>query len=121
MPSKHAVIALFVALALPACAVESQIAPRSPLDVEPRCAPVASVPPPVAHVDIAPPPVANAYFAPPARHLPPGSVSLGFIGDDPIGRHPTVPHRAPSWTRPFPSSWSSSYHTPMRHTGGYRR
>jgi hypothetical protein len=34
------------------------------------------------------------------------SISLGFIGDQPIGVEPTPPHREPYWERPFPYHWT---------------
>lgn len=122
MPTTRAAIALLIPLALLACGIESRIAPRAPLAADPRCDVVATAPPPPAmHFDIPPPPIAPVLHARPARYLAPGTVSLGFIGDDPIGRYPTVPHRAPAWSRPFRGGWSSGYDTPTRHYGGYRR
>ncbi len=119
MPTRA--IALLVPLALLACGIESTMAPRVPLAADPRCDVVASAPPsPAIHVDI-PPPIVPTPRPRPARYLAPGTVSLGFIGDDPIGRYPTVPHRAPAWSRPFQGGWSSGYNTPTRHYGGYRR
>lgn len=42
---------------------------------------------------------------PPQR---PHSISLGYIGDAPLGTQPTPPHRDPSWTRPFPCHWTDT-------------
>jgi hypothetical protein len=44
--------------------------------------------------------------APPAR--PVRSVSLGFIGDGPIGTEPTPPFHLPYWERPFPCEWTNT-------------
>jgi hypothetical protein len=43
------------------------------------------------------------------------TVSLGFIGDEPVGMHDgdpgtPPPHASPSWTRPFPRAWTRSYY-----------
>jgi hypothetical protein len=43
---------------------------------------------------------------PPA--LRPGSISLGYIGDAPLGTQPTPPHTEPYWTRPFPCHWTGT-------------
>jgi hypothetical protein len=43
----------------------------------------------------------------PAERAP--SRSLGYLGDEPIGRLPTPPHREPAdWARPFPCHWTST-------------
>jgi len=44
--------------------------------------------------------------APPRRR--PQSVSLGFIGDAPLGTEATPPHHEPYWTRPFPCHWTGT-------------
>jgi hypothetical protein len=62
---------------------------------------------------------ATAEYATSPRVARPRSVSLGFIGDDSIGRYPSVPHRAPSWTRPFPGAWGAAYQTSIARP--YRR
>jgi hypothetical protein len=43
------------------------------------------------------------------------SISLGFIGDQPIGIEPTAPHREPYWARPFPCRWTHTcwYRAPL--------
>ena len=46
------------------------------------------------------------HRAPPP--VPVRSVSLGFIGDAPLGTQYTPPHREPYWTRPFPCRWTNS-------------
>jgi hypothetical protein len=34
------------------------------------------------------------------------SVDLGAIGDAPLGRNPSPPHRPPAWQQPFPCHWT---------------
>jgi hypothetical protein len=36
------------------------------------------------------------------------SVSLGFIGDGPVGTAPTSPFHLPYWERPFPCEWTNT-------------
>jgi hypothetical protein len=43
---------------------------------------------------------------PPAQR--PRSISLGYIGDAPLGTQPTPPHHEPYWTRPFPCHWTNT-------------
>jgi hypothetical protein len=40
------------------------------------------------------------------RPRPSHSVSLGYIGDTPLGTEPTPPHHEPYWARPFPCHWT---------------
>jgi hypothetical protein len=47
---------------------------------------------------------ADPHITPPREHAP--SLSLGFMGDQPIGVLPDPPHREPAWTRPFPCHWT---------------
>jgi hypothetical protein len=41
----------------------------------------------------------------------PPSIDLGYIGDAPVGRYPTPPHRLPEWEKPFRlgGQWSSGW------------
>ncbi|MGH7436604.1 MAG: hypothetical protein ACRENE_13100 [Polyangiaceae bacterium] len=38
----------------------------------------------------------------------PTSVSLGMIGDSPIGVEPSPPHRLAAWEQPFPCDWTNT-------------
>ena len=38
----------------------------------------------------------------------PRSISLGFIGDGPLGTEATPPHHEPYWARPFPCHWTNT-------------
>ena len=46
------------------------------------------------------------------------SISLGFIGDEPVGREPGP--RQPPWWRPFPARWTSSYYAGSYGRGFHR-
>lgn len=48
----------------------------------------------------------RAAGPPPQREV--RSVSLGFIGDSPIGTEPDPPHRVPYWQQPFPCDWTNT-------------
>jgi hypothetical protein len=37
-----------------------------------------------------------------------GSISLGYIGDNPVGTEPSPPYREPYWVRPFPCDWTNT-------------
>ncbi len=52
--------------------------------------------------------------------LRPASISLGFIGDEPLGVNGTPRHFEPAWTRPFPREWTGSYRGSYRYGGGSR-
>ena len=62
--------------------------------------------------------VAASQTQPPRR---PTSISLGFIGDDPIGANGQTTHQEPAWTRPFPSEWTRSYYGGRGYYGRNRR
>jgi hypothetical protein len=49
------------------------------------------------------------------------SLSLGFIGDQPIGIEPTPPHHEPYWERPFPCHWTHTcwYRAPVVYDAPY--
>ena len=51
------------------------------------------------------------------------TISLGFIGDSPVGMHDRdpgtpPPHTSPYWSRPFPDEWTRSYYD-YGYGGGY--
>ncbi|HEV3192705.1 MAG TPA: hypothetical protein VGY54_19490 [Polyangiaceae bacterium] len=51
----------------------------------------------------------KAFAVSEERRPPPAkvhSISLGFIGDQPIGVEPTTPYHEPYWERPFPCHWT---------------
>ena len=58
---------------------------------------------------------------PPPR---PRSISLGYIGDEPLGWVPGGTSGEGPWWRPFPPSWERSFHSPAygygRRYGRYR-
>jgi hypothetical protein len=105
---------------LPGCATSDLPRCDDPRDAIARLSPPPPDPPTnVAAVVIAPPVNPRADYAPaPSPYAPvngrPQSISMGFIGDAPVGRYPTVHHRQPAWSRPFPGSWTSGYHAPIR-------
>jgi hypothetical protein len=100
---------------LTGCASESEIAPRTPVNAQL-----------VRHEEMQNPDIRDgfmqvaepsyAYAPPPA---PRKSISLGFIGDEPLGRYATPEHRDPSWTRPFPCHWTHTCWVPPQ--AGYGR
>lgn len=102
MVARFAAVSL---LALCACDAESQVAPRVPVnaqvvdhtqlkgpDIRDSVPQLAS---PVVHPALGPAPE-----PPPPRR----TVSLGFIGDEPVGMHSPPPY--PKWARPFPCHWT---------------
>jgi hypothetical protein len=102
------VVGLGIPLAIVGCGnAERDIAPRSPADACP-CEGATAGPSPADLADV---PAQASAFVPPAPPPEPGvarSISLGFIGDSPIGVEPTPPHREPAWTRPFPCHWTDT-------------
>ena len=62
--------------------------------------------------------VAAPQTQPPRR--PATSISLGFIGDEPIGANGQTAHQEPAWTRPFPSEWTRPYYGGHGHYGSGR-
>ncbi len=47
-------------------------------------------------------------LGPSRRAERPRSVSLGEIGDSPLGLEPNPPHRVPEWEQPFPCDWTNT-------------
>jgi hypothetical protein len=68
----------------------------------------ASPPPRVAVHDSFPARFAASQLAAPPPRPFVKSVSLGFIGDGPIGTEPTPPFHLPYWERPFPCEWTNT-------------
>jgi hypothetical protein len=105
-------IGIAVALAVSGCAdTESNIAPRTPVNaqlIDPTTLPAPDI------VDGFPQVFAMAVenTPPPQR---PRSISLGFIGDAPLGTQPTPPHAEPYWTRPFPCHWTGTCQFALRY------
>ena len=62
--------------------------------------------------------VAAPETRPSRPYVPAKSISLGFIGDEPIGANGQPTHYEPSWTRPFPASWTRSYYGGRGYYGG---
>jgi hypothetical protein len=97
-----------LALAALGCVAESQLEARTAADMEPPEASPARAPDIDDRFD--------AVFASSEDRAPrPGharSVSLGFIGDGPLGVEPNPPHEDPYWTRPFPCDWTATCRVP---------
>jgi hypothetical protein len=97
-------VTLGIAFAACGCAEggERATTPRSP--VAARCDdPMPTRASPIAEHDAL---AYELHITPPGEHPP--SLSLGYIGDQPIGVLPTPPHREPAWTRPFPCDWTNT-------------
>ena len=97
-------VALGIALAASGCAERGELAraPRSP--VAGRCDdPMPTRASPIEEHDTL---SYEQHITPPREHPP--SISLGYMGDQPIGVLPTPPHREPEWTRPFPCDWTNT-------------
>lgn len=94
-----------LALALAACG-HSEVEPRTPVNAQfnnPTC------------VDA--PAIEDSFLEAFARseaqasaHRPerPPSISLGEIGDSPLGTEPTPPHHLAAWEKPFPCDWTNT-------------
>jgi hypothetical protein len=103
----HSAIAIGVAVTLAAlgCAdAESDLEPHTPVNAQL-----------VDHTDVRAPEIVDGFphvfaIAQSRTPLPQRSrtVSLGFIGDAPLGTEPTPPHQEPAWTRPFPCHWTGT-------------
>ena len=66
-------------------------------------------------MQVAQPSYDSAPHSPGRVMWPRQTVSLGFIGDDPVGAHDydpgtPPPHAPPAWTRPFPREWTRSHY-----------
>jgi len=109
-------IGLALALAVSGCAdAESEIEPRTPVNAQ-LFDPTTLRAPDI--VDGFPQVFAMAQEnAPPPQR--PTSLSLGFIGDAPLGTQPTPPHHEPYWTRPFPCHWTGSCQFALRYGVSY--
>ncbi len=85
-----------------ACAEPSELEPRTPVRAalhDPVCVQAPALEDSFAE--------ARARYEGGAYHAePPRSVDLGAIGDAPLGRNPTPPHRVPAWQQPFPCDWT---------------
>jgi hypothetical protein len=94
-------------LALPACGcaeADSAIEPRLPVNAQL-----------IDHTRVQGPDIEDGFpevFQQAAESAPPPrrreAISLGFIGDGRLGQEPSVPQRAPDWTRPFPCHWEGT-------------
>jgi hypothetical protein len=86
---------------LPACVAESEIEPRTPVNAQL-----------VAHEKMKNPDIRDgfmqvaqpSYATSPPPPPPRRTVSLGFIGDEPVGMYAPPPE--PTWARPFPCHWT---------------
>jgi hypothetical protein len=110
----------FVALALSACG-PSEIEPRTPVNaqfIDPTCVDAPAI------EDGFPEALARSQARASARRPErPPSVSLGEIGDSPLGTEPTPPHRLPDWEQPFPCDWTNTCYVPRVNSpvaAGYR-
>lgn len=88
-----------------ACAAESEIAPRTPVNAQ--LVPHETMRNPDIRDGL--PQLASPYADPTRGSAPPPapprrSISLGFIGDEPVGL--SEPPGEPSWARPFPCHWT---------------
>ena len=100
MFERIAVSAITVML-LPACLAESELAPRTPVNAQI-----------VQHEKMKNPDIRDGfmqvaqplYESSPPPPPPRRTVSLGFIGDEPVGLYGPPPE--PTWARPFPCHWT---------------
>ena len=107
-------IAIACALAAFGCAdAESELEPQTPVNT--ANADHAANAQWVDPTQMRAPDIADSFpvvFADAQRTAPPlrrtRSVSLGFIGDTPLGTEATPPHHEPYWTRPFPCHWTGT-------------
>jgi hypothetical protein len=101
----RAAYAAAIAVTLFGCAgAESEIEPRVPVDAL-RADPMQLRAPDIS--DGFPDAFAAATRDAPRPRLR-RSISLGFIGDSPLGREPSPPHQEPYWARPFPCHWDGT-------------
>jgi hypothetical protein len=91
-------------VAVSACAAPSELAPQVPINAQQ-----------VDHTTMRAPAIADTFstvFSMAEQSARPWerprSISLGFIGDAPLGTVPTPHHREPEWVRPFPCHWTGT-------------
>jgi hypothetical protein len=110
-------IGLAFALAVSGCADgESEIEPRTPVNAQ--CVDATTLRAPDI-MDGFPQVFAMAQENAP-RPRRPSSISLGSVGDEPLGTQATPPHTEPYWTRPFPCHWTGTCQFASRHRVPYR-
>jgi len=98
------------ALALAACG-PSEVEPRTPVNaqlLDPTC-----VDAPAIEDSFSETIARSEAHASARRSERPPSVSLGEIGDWPLGTEPTPPHRVPEWEQPFPCDWTNTCYMPF--------
>lgn len=96
-------VGLCIALGALACDTESQIAPRTPIDAQrtdPTCVQAPAI------EDSFPQTFARSDADYHTER--PRIVNLGAIGDTPLGRDLTPPHRLAPWEEPFPCDWTNT-------------
>jgi hypothetical protein len=97
-------VGLSIALGALACETESEIAPRTPIDaqrIDPTCMEAPAIEDSFAQT------FARSDYGDYHTERPP-IVNLGAIGDTPLGREPTPPHRLAPWEEPFPCDWTNT-------------
>jgi hypothetical protein len=98
-----------LAFALAACA-PSEVEPRTPVNaqfIDPACVDAPAI------EDGFPEAFATTQTQGSRRLEHPLSISLGEIGDSPLGTEPTPPHRLANWERPFPCDWTNTCYVPF--------
>jgi hypothetical protein len=98
-----------LAFALAACG-PSEIEPQTPVNaqfIDPACVDAPAI------EDGFPEALARSEALGRSRRAErPRSVSLGEIGDSPIGLEPNPPHRVPEWEQAFPCDWTNTCYAP---------
>jgi hypothetical protein len=102
----HAVAGLGFVLAASALGWENEVPPRTVLHV-PMPAPTCVAIPTADADEVA---TIDTSSDPYHSERPP-SIDLGYIGDSPIGREPSPPHRLQEWEKPFRlgGSWGGGW------------
>jgi hypothetical protein len=98
-----------LALTLAACG-PSEVEPRTPVNaqfIDPTCIDAPAI------EDGFPEALARSQMQGSRRLERPLSISLGEIGDSPLGTEPTPPHRLANWEQPFPCDWTNTCYVPF--------
>jgi hypothetical protein len=98
-----------VALTLAACG-PSEIEPRTPVNAQFIDPTYVDAP---AIEDSFPEVLAKSQTQGSRRPERPPSISLGEIGDSPLGTEPTPPHHLADWEQPFPCDWTNTCYVPF--------
>jgi hypothetical protein len=92
------IVALGIAVTAWACGGKLPVAADEPTTVA-QASPVCACPPPVTSSSS--PTVTGVAYSDEYYSERPPSMDLGYIGDAPIGREPSVPHKLQEWEKPF--------------------